>query len=75
MLGNILGLAEIKIMISAREVPLVLKTEKPEGSVGDGKARGFRAFAAISSLLLPLIPRTVLWHVYLSSESVSLPVV
>ena len=75
MLGTILGHAEIKITISAREVPLVLKADKPEGSVVDGKARGLRAFAVISSQLLPVIPRTVLWHVYVNFESVSLPMV
>ena len=70
MLGTIL---EIKITISAREVPLVLKADKPEGSVVDGKARGIRAFAVISSQRLPVVPRTVLWRVYVNFESVSLP--
>ena len=75
MLGTILGHAEIKIMISAREVLLVLKADNPEGSVADGKARGVTAFAVISFQHLPVIPRTVLWHVYVNFESVSLPVV
>ena len=75
MLGTILGHAEIKIMISAREVLLVLKADNPEGSVAGGKARGVTAFAVISFQRLPVIPRTVLWHVYVNFESVSLPVV
>lgn len=46
MLDTMLGHAKIKIkiMISVKELSTCFKADRPEGSVVDGKTRGFRDF-------------------------------